>query len=56
MLFSATLSPKTADFAKLSLKKEPLYISIDELTGPSRPDDDDDENEGTDEDVEQEEE
>lgn len=30
MLFSATLTPKTADLAKLSLKKEPLYIGIDD--------------------------
>lgn len=30
MLFSATLTPKTEDLAKLSLKKEPLYIGIDD--------------------------
>lgn len=30
MLFSATLTPKTDDLAKLSFKKEPLYIGIDD--------------------------
>jgi ATP-dependent RNA helicase DDX18/HAS1 len=30
MLFSATISPKTNDLAKLSLKKEPLYVGIDD--------------------------
>jgi ATP-dependent RNA helicase DDX18/HAS1 len=30
MLFSATLTPKTTDLANLSLKKEPLYIGIDD--------------------------
>jgi ATP-dependent RNA helicase DDX18/HAS1 len=29
-LFSATLSPKTDDLAKLSFKKEPIYIGIDD--------------------------
>ncbi len=30
ILFSATLTPKTDDLAKLSFKKEPLYIGIDD--------------------------
>ena len=30
VLFSATLTPKTDDLAKLSFKKEPVYIGIDD--------------------------
>jgi ATP-dependent RNA helicase DDX18/HAS1 len=30
ILFSATLTPKTDDLAKLSFRKEPIYIGIDD--------------------------
>ena len=30
ILFSATLTPKTDDLAKLSFKKDPLYVGIDD--------------------------
>jgi ATP-dependent RNA helicase DDX18/HAS1 len=30
ILFSATLTPKTDDLAKLSFKKEPLHIGVDD--------------------------
>jgi len=30
MLFSATQTRKTEDLARISLKKEPLYIGIDD--------------------------
>ena len=30
MLFSATITPKTSDLAKLSFKKEPIYVGIDD--------------------------
>ena len=30
ILFSATLTPKTDDLAKLSFRKEPIYVGIDD--------------------------
>jgi ATP-dependent RNA helicase DDX18/HAS1 len=30
MLFSATQTRKTEDLAKLSLKKEPIYVGVDD--------------------------
>ncbi|CAF1162313.1 unnamed protein product, partial [Brachionus calyciflorus] len=30
ILFSATLTPKTDDLVKLSFKKEPVYVGIDD--------------------------
>ncbi|CAF1667361.1 unnamed protein product, partial [Didymodactylos carnosus] len=30
MLFSATQTPRTEDLAKMSLKKEPLYVGVDD--------------------------
>ena len=30
ILFSATLTPKIDDLAKLSFKKEPLYVGVDD--------------------------
>ena len=31
ILFSATITPKTSDLAKLSFKKELIYVGIDDI-------------------------
>lgn len=35
MLFSATSTKKTEDLVRLALKKEPIYVGIDEDKGSS---------------------